>query len=188
TFNRVASALSNHDVNLVEWRAVEETINAVSDEMKHRQEDTAQTHPPAIFIMSYGLQRYRVLRKSEDSSFSFSMDDDEKKKVPVDKQFADILREGPALGIHVFTWADAPAAVERTLDRTSLREFDHRVLFQMSANDSSNLIDSPAANKLGFHRALAFSEEQGVLEKFRPYALPPKGWLEEVAARLRAKT
>ena len=51
------------------------------------------------------------------------------------------------------------AAVERTLDRASLREFDNRVLFQMSASDSSNLIDSPLANKLGANRALAYSEE-----------------------------
>jgi hypothetical protein len=145
-------------------------------------------------VLIYGLQRYRVLRKSEESSsFNFSLDggDDEddstKKRTPADKQFADILREGPAVGVHVITWADAPAAVERTLDRTSMREFDHRVLFQMSANDSSNLIDSPAANKLGFHRALAFSEEQGILEKFRPYALPPKAWLEHAASSLRAK-
>ena len=47
----------------------------------------------------------------------------------------------------------------------------------MSANDSSNLIDSPAANKLGPMRALVYSEEQGTLEKFRPYALPDKEWL-----------
>ena len=66
-----------------------------------------------------------------------------------------------------------------------MREFDHRILFQMSAADSSNLIDSPAANKLGFYRALAFSEEQGVLEKFRPYAMPDKAWLAHVAERLR---
>ena len=72
---------------------------------------------------------------------------------------------------------------ERTLERGSLREFDNRVLFQMSAADSSNLIDSPAGNKLGFNRALSFSEEQGLMEKFRPYALPPKEWLERVRAR-----
>jgi hypothetical protein len=69
-----------------------------------------------------------------------------------------------------------------------MREFDNRILFQMSANDSSNLIDSPLANKLGFHRALAYSEEQGIMEKFRPYALPAKDWLEQVASRLRARS
>ena len=55
----------------------------------------------------------------------------------------------------------------------------------MSANDSSNLIDSPAANKLGFHRALAYSEEQGTVEKFRPYAPADRAWLDQVRARLQ---
>jgi hypothetical protein len=80
------------------------------------------------------------------------------------------------------------ATLDRTLDRASLREFDHRVLFQMSASDSSNLIDSPAANKLGFFRALLYSEEQGVSERFRPYALPDAAWLEKMGAALGAKT
>ena len=65
--------------------------------------------------------------------------------------------------------------------------FDNRVLFQISAADSSNLIDSPAANKLGFYRALLYSEERGVGEKFRPYAVPQKSWLEEVRAQLKKK-
>jgi DNA segregation ATPase FtsK/SpoIIIE, S-DNA-T family len=135
-------------------------------------------------VLIYALQRYRELRKAEDE-FNFSLSEEEKKPNP-GKQFADLLREGPAAGIHVIAWCDTPATVERTLDRTSLREFDHRILFQMSATDSSNLIDSPAANKLGFHRALAYSEEQGTLEKFRPYALPQKHWLESVRTRLSA--
>ena len=136
-------------------------------------------------MIVYGLQRYRAMRKSEES-FGFSMSDEEKKPQP-DKQFAEILREGPALGIHVIAWCDTPAAIERTLDRSTLREFDHRILFKISATDSSNLIDSPSANKLGFYRALAFSEEQGVLEKFRPYAMPPKEWLEQLRQRLASK-
>ena len=66
-----------------------------------------------------------------------------------------------------------------------MREFDNRVLFQMSAADSSNLIDSPAANQLGLYRALLHSEEQGLLEKFRPYAMLQSDWLEYVETRLR---
>src|SRR5205823_5726614 len=130
----------------------------------------------------YGVQRYRVLRKEEES-FSSLMSDEEKKPQP-GKLFAEILREGPPLGIHTLVWADTSASIERTLERSTMREFDHRVLFQISATDSSNLIDSPAANKLGFFRALAYSEEQGVIEKFRPYAIPPQDWLQEVRRRL----
>ena len=47
----------------------------------------------------------------------------------------------------------------------------------MSINDSSALIDSPAASRLGPHRAFFYSEEQGRLEKFRPYAVPSDEWL-----------
>ena len=59
------------------------------------------------------------------------------------------------------------------------------MLFQMSATDSSMLIDSPEAGKLGLHRALLYSEEQGTIEKFRPYAMPDEGWVREISERLR---
>ena len=182
-FGRVRDALP-HTVKLVDYRAVPEAINELAEEMQRRQTGD-QLHPPAIYLFLYGLQRYRALRRQEES-FSFSAD--EVKKPNPDKQFADLLREGPSLGIHIMAWCDTPAAVERTLDRGSMREFDHRILFQMSAADSSNLIDSPMANKLGFHRALAYSEEQGVMEKFRPYALPDKAWLDRVKAAMAGKT
>jgi hypothetical protein len=57
----------------------------------------------------------------------------------------------------------------------------------MSANDSSNLIDSPAGNKLGQNRSLIYSEEQGMMEKFRPYAIPDREWLAYVHSKLTAK-
>ena len=57
----------------------------------------------------------------------------------------------------------------------------------MSANDRRTLIDSPAANKLGFYRALSFSEEQGTKEKFRPHALPESAWLDHIASKLGSR-
>lgn len=165
-----------HEVRLVEYRGVDAAIADIWELMQQRQ-----GNEPAIFLIISALQRFRTLRKGEEE-FSFSMSD-EPKKVSSGKQFADILREGPPVGIHTFAWCDTPVALERTLDRSALREFDHRILFQMSATDSSNLIDSPAANRLGFYRALAYSEEQGVTEKFRPYAVPSNEWLEGVALK-----
>jgi hypothetical protein len=62
-----------------------------------------------------------------------------------------------------------------------------RVVFQMSANDSASLIDSPKASNLGLHRALYYNEQAGTLETFRPYAAPDNAWLTDAAAKL-AKT
>jgi hypothetical protein len=69
-----------------------------------------------------------------------------------------------------------------------LRELDQRVLFQMSANEYSNLMDSPAASRLGANRAILFSEELGQQEKFRPYGPPEAKWLTWVAERLTERT
>jgi S-DNA-T family DNA segregation ATPase FtsK/SpoIIIE len=135
-----------------------------------------------VYLFVVGLQRYRLLRKQEDS-YSFSRSSDETTTTP-DKHFAAILREGPPNGIHVFAWADTLATLERTFDRATLGEFDWRVLFQMSAADSSNLIDTPEANRLGLYRALLFSEEQGLLEKFRPYAAINQATLDAARAAL----
>ena len=174
-----------HEVRLVEYRAVGEVVNELHEELGRRQ-SSSDNNPPGIFVFIYGLQRYRVLRKQEES-FSFSSGEEEKKPNP-DKQFAELLRDGPPLGIHTIAWIDTAASLERTLDRASVREFDNRILFQMSAADSSNLIDSPAANKLGANRALAYSEEQGTVEKFRPYGLPAQAFLERVRGRMGAKS
>lgn len=176
---KVAAALP-HEHRNVEWRAVPEAISEIAGEVQNRiQAD--QHDAPAIYLFIYGLQRYRILRRQEEE-FGFSMDQEAAPKP--DKQFAEIIREGPPVGVHVIVWADTLSAVERSLNRQTIREFDNRVLFQMGAADSSNLIDSPIANQLGFHRALFFSEEQGLLEKFRPYAPLSEDWLALVSKKL----
>src|SRR5581483_8649015 len=119
------AAVVPNQTKVVEYRAVPEAIAEVHSEMQRRLADHI-TDAPSIYVIVYGLQRYRALRKSEES-FAFSMNDEEKKPQP-DKQFAELLREGPPLGIHIITWCDTPAAVERTLERAAMREFDHRIL------------------------------------------------------------
>ncbi len=169
-----------HVCEAVQWRDVEAAIQSVHQEMQKRLDEDLFSEQ-AIYIFVYGLQRYRMLRRNEDD-FGFSMDEESKPRP--DKQFAEILKDGSTVGIHVLVWADTLATIERTLDRQVIRNFDNRVLFQMSAADSSQLVDTPLANQLGHHRALFYSEESGVLEKFRPYAMPHQDWLDKFSAKL----
>lgn len=174
------AGLLPQDHQAVSYRKVPDVMTELAETLEQRvAEDLHQEAP--IFVLVYGLQRYRVLRRSEDA-FGFSMDADADAPKPPDAQFTYLLREGPGAGVHSVVWADTLATVERSLDRQTLREFDFRVLFQMSATDSSNLIDSPAGNQLGFHRALLYSEEQGDIEKFRPYAEPAEDWVKETVS------
>ncbi len=84
-------------------------------------------------------------------------------------------------------WFDGLNNVNRGLSRASQREFGIKILFQMSANDSGQLIDSTAAADLGPGRAILHREETGVIEKFRPYALPEEAWYQALHRRLQAR-
>ena len=173
------SSMLPHEITCVGWRGAEDVLIELNAECERRQQED-DTTAPAIYIMINSLQRYRMLRQVED--FSFSMDSE--KPASPDKIFASILREGPNFGIHTLLWCDTLTNLERVVDRASMREFDNRVLFQMSSSDSTNLIDTPAASKMGIRRAILHNEEHGQLEKFRPYAVPDEAWLEKVRDRL----
>ncbi|MCX6031244.1 MAG: hypothetical protein NT169_18335 [Chloroflexi bacterium] len=91
------------------------------------------------------------------------------------------------MGVHTRVWCDTLTNLNRNLDRRSLRGFVMRIVLQMSAEDSANLVDTPAASKLGPHRALFYNEDEGLLEKFRPYAVPSAAWLAWAAAQWRKR-
>lgn len=178
-WRRLADALP-HTVTLAGVREAAGAISGISEELQAREAEARDDAPP-IYLVIFSGGRFRDLRRSDDD-FSFSMDAD-KKKSP-DRQWAEILRNGPAWGIHTLLWCDSYNNVNRLLDRMMLREFEMRVAFQMSAADSSSLLDTPIASRLRPHRAYFASEDLGTLEKFRPYAPPTDAWLASVRERL----
>ena len=132
------------------------------------RESAQRVTEPAVLVMVHGVQRVRALRRNEDD-YSFGSSD---APPSPDRVLAAIAREGPALGIHTWIWVDNGASLSRSVDRSALREFDWRVLFQCSAADSSALIDSGVASRLGPSRALLHDELSGRNEKFRPWSIP----------------
>ncbi|HZW33461.1 MAG TPA: FtsK/SpoIIIE domain-containing protein, partial [Isosphaeraceae bacterium] len=178
------AAVLPHPVTNVTWRDLAATFADLAGEVKRRQEDASADQVP-IFIFIYDVQRFRDLRKSDDD-FGFSRYDEDK-PAPPSKLFGDVLRDGPPVGVHTIIWCDSVNNLNRTLDRQGMKEFENRILFQMSSNDSSTLIDAPAGSKLGENRALYYSEEENRIEKFRPYGLPDPEWLEGVKRRFAAR-
>ena len=134
---------------------------------------------PEIFLLINDLQRFKCLKPEDD--FKFSLDDDASATASPSKVLADVLSEGGPCGMHVLAATNTWNNVSRWIPRKLMAEFEMRVLFQMSANDSANLIDSPAATTLGLHRALFCNEHLGSLETFRPYAMPDSAWFEELS-------
>ncbi|MGO9108164.1 MAG: FtsK/SpoIIIE domain-containing protein, partial [Thermoguttaceae bacterium] len=175
---RVVEALP-HDIVVGQVREAPEILGELFAELAHRQQEGQDGLPP-VYLLIYNLGRFRDLRKEDD--FSFGHEDD--KPATPGKMFGTILRDGPACGIYTIAWCDSYATVNRLLDRQGLRDFDLRVLFQMNATDSSSLMESPDAARLGVHRAIFYDGGHGQMEKFRPYGLPSVQWLAGVRRQL----
>jgi DNA segregation ATPase FtsK/SpoIIIE, S-DNA-T family len=164
-------------------------LNQLADEIDRRAKpDEPRASATGIrgpqFLFLYGMQRLRDLRRPDDD-FGFSKKGDE--KAPY-RQLTHVLKEGPPVGVFTMMWSDTLVNLQRCIDRLTMREFDQRVLMQMSAADSSTLMDSPIAAKLGPQRALFYTEDLGKIEKFRPYALPSAEWIRGLGAHVEAAT
>jgi hypothetical protein len=137
---------------------------------------------PDLFLLLCDAGRFRELRRSDDYDFGAARDPS---RPPAALEA--ILRDGASVGVYVLAWCDGVNGVNRTFSREARRAFGSKVAFQMRESDSSLLLDTPQAGRLGHHRALFVDEDQGVEEKFRPYELPSRDWLARVRGRFRAR-
>ncbi|MBN1138232.1 MAG: DNA translocase FtsK, partial [Anaerolineae bacterium] len=186
-FARLMHALP-HDSICARRRDVELSVTKIADEVNRRldMEEEAIQKTPTWYLFVFGIQAARELRAADQYGLS-SFRPLEEQPPSAGAQFLRILQEGPALGIHTVIWADNCHNLNRIVDRRNMHEFGLRVTMQMSPEDSSLIIDSTAASKLGLHRALLYFEGAGGLEKFLPYEAPDDRWVQWVGARLRAK-
>jgi len=156
------------DIGVRERRGSNEFIDEVADQVQKRHEayKAGQDNlgAPLYFIVA-GAQRMADLRPvstrfgNEPSEYA--------------KKLMDILQRGPEVGVHVIMWVDNVKNFDMIFDRRTLAYFDRRVALAMNKEDSQFLLGEPAAAMLGQFRALLQDEEaNGVLEKFKPYALP----------------
>ncbi len=163
-----------HKVGRYDLRTAADAVKVVSEILIAREEGAEDRAP--VYVFAFGLQRLRMLRREDEFASPFGDDQPESSG----ELFATILTDGPPQNIHTLIWCDTVPNLQRTLSRKALREFDVRVLFQMSAADSSELIESSAANRLGLTNALLAMESQGTFEKFRPYAIPDGALMRKI--------
>jgi len=167
--DRLAGRL-NHSLERIRVGDMGSVLEELGAELRRRTEDASAASEPPVFLFVLGLQLFKKLRHEED--FGFSMEETEASGPKPGAVFQELITGGSTVGLHVVASCDTFNNVNRFLGRKGLGEFEMRVLFQMSANDSASLIDSPRAGSLGLHRALFYNEHEGYLETFRPYALP----------------
>ncbi len=186
----VLSALPDrlpHGAAHIRRNKLADTLGEIHFAVKQRLEGDEATvaKRASLFVVVHGLHRARDLRADDDGYGGFSFSDAEPAALSLPQMFSEIIREGPEVGIHVIAWADAVVNLQRVIDRRLWREFDMRVALQMTADDSAALLDNDTrASQLRDFRGLFYSSEENRLEKFSPYGLPTREWLDDLGARL----
>ncbi len=172
-----------HEVVSSRGNDIGSIVSDLSRDLKARSDhDESESEvPPSVFVLINGIHKYKKLRQEDE--FSFSMSSEDEGSGNTGEQFNTLITEGSSQGIHLIATVDTYNNVNRAMSRKALSEFEMRVVFQMSANDSASLIDSPKASNLGLHRAIFYNEHEGVMETFRPYAAPDGPWLAEAEAK-----
>ena len=172
-----------HEIEVVSRLGVTDAFRDLAAEVQRRLDEQI-LDAESVFVVIRDLARFREIRRNEND-FGFSMSG-EQEATPA-QQLVTILKDGPTVGIHAVIWCDSLTNLQRTFERGTLKEFELRVLFQMSGTDSSQLVENPSAGRLGEQRALFVQEETGTLEKFRPYQFPSDEWLTTLSERLRSR-
>lgn len=147
---------------------------AVDNPLAAQAETPLETAPPVLFC-ALQLGRLRELRRDDD----FGMGGFGESELKPDKRLEEILRDGPSYGVFTLIWGENYSTIGRWLSRTALRELEIRLLMQMSGNDSTHLIDSIAASRLGEQVMLVYDEATGQEQRFRPFS--PQ-WLDAIVA------
>lgn len=178
---QVAEAVPQ-DIRLVQPNDVDAVMAEMAAELEARTNQSHGAGAPPLFVLVHEVPKFRKLKYEED--FAFSLDESEASGNP-GVRFNNLILEGASLGMHVIATCDTANNLNRALSRKAIAEFEMRVLFQMNANDSAALIDSPKAGELGLHRAILHNGAQGWMETFRPYSLPDPAWIEEAARQLK---
>ncbi|MBV5340737.1 MAG: hypothetical protein J0665_14475 [Deltaproteobacteria bacterium] len=196
---QIEEALSSYRIDIGKTREIPEMIHEVAAIIDQRLAAKSVGNPE-IFIIGFGLQRSRdLLPDSASRTYEPTARIPEQvpqtptspvavKSAGTGTMFAKILREGPAVGVHMIGWWDSYIALNKVVDRNLLREFGMRIVLNMSKDDSRNLVDENDAAKLAPHRALFWEEEESVkLEKFIPFAPPTQEWLTALGENLRSR-
>jgi DNA segregation ATPase FtsK/SpoIIIE, S-DNA-T family len=153
------------DFHVSDIRNVDEILKQLARELKERIDGGDEKAAQPILINIIQLGRFRSLRREDEFAMSSFNEDGP----TADKCLEEILRDGPNHNIHVVAWLENYSTANRWLSRSSMREFEVRALMQMSANDSTNLIDTVAASRLGDNVMLINDEAVGQSQGFRPF-------------------
>lgn len=168
-------------IRAIEPAKLKADLTALWENLHARQDDAEKAATPMVFMIN-DIARLRDLRKSDDDYGFGGFGGGTPAPPSPTKMLGEILRDGPAVGIHTVLWTDGSVSLQHTTERTALNEFGTLVMFQTTAGESTHFLDNVAASRIDRTQALIVRPAEGETLKIRPYGkVEPELWREWMA-------
>jgi hypothetical protein len=136
------------------------------------------------WVCALGLDRLSAFRLGEDRYGGATPS-------PATQVLLDLLADGPSVGVHAVVGFTSPALLWRVLPRKARAQFEHRLVQQMSADDSRVLLDTGFANRVDHQadaqvRAGYANMQTGEESVFLPF-IAKDGFADDLATILRRR-
>jgi len=145
---------------------------AMEVERRRAMGETELVHQPSFFLFVSDADRVRSLERRKGR---FGEDSELGKKLQT------VLVEGPAVGVHPVLGFTGCLAMTQVLESRCLEDVRHRIVLQVSEDDSFSLVRSRRAAQLQAHGktpvAALYCDLTGGREcRFKPYAVDKAEW------------
>jgi len=180
------SKMLPHFIKYISFDEANDVMKELYEEFLRREK--GQSEIKDAYMLVYGLQRARDLRSNNVYQTKNTVDDfDEFGGSPTQQltakpheMFMNLLQRGASVGINALVWEDN-FKVFMAHYANMLSNFDMRVAFTMSDEDSINFIEDPNGSKIGENSAVySYNGNQ----KFRPYKKPDLEWLKTLCDKM----
>ena len=180
------SKMLPHYIKYIPFDEANDVMRELYEEFLQREK--GQSEIIDSYMLVYGLQRARDLRSNNVYQTKNTLDDfDEFGGSPTQQltakpheMFMNLLQRGATVGINALVWEDN-FKVFMAHYANMLSNFDMRVAFTMSDEDSINFIEEPNGSKIGENGAVySYNGNQ----KFRPYKRPDLDWLKTICDKM----
>lgn len=180
------SKLLPHYIKYIPFDDATDVMKELYEEFLRREK--GQSEKKDSYMLIYGLQRARDLRSNNVYQTKNIVDDfDEFGGSPTQQltakpheMFMNLLQRGASVGINALVWEDN-FKVFMAHYANMLSNFDMRIAFTMSDEDSINYIEEPNGSKIGENSAIySYNGNQ----KFRPYKKPDLEWLKTLCDKM----
>lgn len=163
-------------IQLVNIRKVEEIINYFYETVQYRLQQKQQGTDKfeQIFFMIFGLNRVRALKEA----LSYNNTPGELTLV---NKLESVFLYGPTVGVNSIVWSEKNNINDIFVGNIIERIFEQRIAYGLSDSEMDLLVDESESGSLQSSTAVYFDINEMRNVHFRPYNLPAKTWVEDIA-------